>query len=121
LTPVIVVTTKSDSSAAWGFAYQAAGASVNVDQSIVLTANIGDVISIEANGTHPLWFYQGTSTSCVVSGATSNFTYTISASGTYYFHCGEHGNNCGGTTGTHFNNICGSTTCTAMAGIINVP
>jgi plastocyanin len=119
-TPVILVTTKSDGSAAWGFAYQAAGATVNADQSLVLTANVGDVISIEANGTHPLYFYQGTSASCVVSGATSNFTYTIPASGTYYFHCGNHGNSCGGT-GTHGNVICGSTSCTAMAGVINVP
>ena len=116
-TPAIMITTKSDGSSSTGFAYQAAGATVNADQSIVLSANVGDVISIQANGTHPLYFYKAGAGSCVVSGSATNFTYTIPSSGTYYFHCGNHGANCGGTG----NNTCTSTTCTAMAGVINVP
>ncbi|HVM33542.1 MAG TPA: hypothetical protein VMU88_10440 [bacterium] len=119
-TPAIVFTTKSDGSSATGFAYSAAGATVNADQSLVLSAQVGDVISIEANGTHPLYFYQSGAGSCVVTARTTNFTYTIPSSGTYYFHCGNHGNNCGGT-GTNGNVTCSSTSCTAMAGVINVP
>jgi heme/copper-type cytochrome/quinol oxidase subunit 2 len=116
-TPIIFVTTISNGSSATGFSYAASGATINVDQSINLTANVGDVIQIEASTTHPLWFYQGTSTTCITSGATSDVTYTFTASGTYYFHCGNHGATCGGLG----NGACGSTSCTAMAGIITVP
>ncbi len=119
-TPAIFVSTESNSSSATGFSYTASGATVNADQSIALIANVGDVIQIEANGTHPLYFYKGGAGSCVVSGSTVNLTYTFPASGTYYFHCGNHGNNCGGT-GFNGNTTCSSTSCTAMAGSITVP
>ena len=118
-TPAIFVTTESNGSSATGFSYTASGATVNADQSIALTANVGDVIQIEANGTHPLYFYKGGAGSCIATAQTSNFTYTFPASGTYYFHCGNHAANCGGSG--NGNITCSSTTCTAMAGTITVP
>jgi hypothetical protein len=119
-TPAIFVSTTFNTSAALDYSYTASGATVNADQSIALTANVGDVIQIDANSTHPLYFYKAGAGSCVVSGAESPFTYTFPASGTYYFHCGNHGNNCGGI-GNNGNDTCTSTTCTAMAGVITVP
>ena len=104
-------------SAGLGYSYSCSGATVNVDQSIAFNANVGDVLDLPGQALHPLWFYQGTSTSCIYSGITSNQPFTITGSGTYYFHCGNHAQNCGGVG----NSACGSTSCTAMAAVVTVP
>lgn len=87
--------------------------------SLSLTAHVGDTIVLPANGTHPLYFDNG-STSCLVvggvtvSGTTSGpITYVFPAAATYYFHCGNHARTCSATA-------CGSTDCTAMAGTVTV-
>jgi plastocyanin len=81
---------------------------------LTVTARVGDTIIFTANGTHPLRFDAGTAT-CIYAGVTANQTYPVTATGTYYFHCQNHGSGCSGG-----NSACGSTSCTAMAGVLTV-
>ena len=115
----ITVSTASSGLSSTGFIYTAPGVTNSVGGPLNLTANVGDTIILPANSTHPLWFDNGSATCLVTGGTTSGpVTYTFPSTGTYRFHCGNHGSGCGGTG--NGNPICGSTTCTAMAGTITV-
>jgi plastocyanin len=78
-----------------------------------ITAHVGDKIALPANATHPLYFDNGTSTCIYTDATTTPAVYTFSSAGTYYFHCRQHATGC--TT-----NLCGSTSCSAMAGVVAV-
>jgi len=81
---------------------------------LTLTAHVGDTIIFPGSTTHPLYFDAGTAT-CIFSNKTAPQTYVFPATGTYYFHCGNHGSGCSAG-----NAACGSTNCTAMAGKVTV-
>jgi hypothetical protein len=114
----ITVTTGGNSSAANGYSYFVSGITNNPDQSLSLTAHVGDTIIIPSSqGFHPLYFDNG-SVTCIFTAATNSasaVTYTFPTTGSYYFHCGNHAATCGPPLGA-----CGYTNCTAMAGKIKV-
>jgi hypothetical protein len=93
--------------------YNATGFSNAGNGVLNVTARVGDTIIIQASGTHPLYFDQG-STTCISGTPSVPVTYTFPSSGTYYFHCGNHASGCS------FQTSCGSTNCTAMAGVVVV-
>jgi len=109
------VGTASSGLSSTGFIYTSSAGSNGAGGLLTIsTAHVGDVIQLPGSGTHPLYFDAGSST-CIYMGSTSNQTYTFPSTGTYYFHCGNHGSGCAGGNG-----VCGSTTCTSMAGVVQV-
>lgn len=111
----ITVSTGTSGASATGYVYTSAAGSNGPDGFLSLTASVGNTIVLPGSSLHPLYFDAGSST-CIYSNVTSNQTYVLAAAGTYYFHCGNHAVNCGGGG----NGVCGSTTCTAMAGKVTV-
>ncbi len=111
----IMVSTGTNSSSASGYSYFVGGVTNNSDGSLSLSAHVGDTIILPSStGFHPLYFDPG-STTCIASGTSNSpVTYIFPATGTYYFHCGNHGRTCSPL------GACGYTTCTAMAGRITV-
>lgn len=102
-----------------GYYYQAAGFTNDSTTGVLhVTAHVGDTVVLpNVNGFHPLYF-DGGSTTCLYNGSgdpATSFTYTFPSTGTYYFHCGFHAANCSQGLGS-----CGSTNCTALAGVITV-
>jgi hypothetical protein len=110
----ISVSTGSSGASATGFIYSSTSGSTGGAGVLSLTAHVGDTINLPGSGLHPLYFDNGTST-CIYTAATTNQSYVIPATGTYYFHCGNHATTC--SAGLLF---CGSTNCSAMAGILTV-
>ena len=105
-----------------GYYYQASGFSNDTSTGVLnLTAHVGDTVILpdQPGNFHPLYFYLNSSSTCLYStvggSAVTTYSYTFPSAGTYYFHCGIHAQNCGGTTAS-----CGSLTCTALAGVITV-
>lgn len=91
--------------------YSSTSGSVGAGNVVMLTAHVGDAISLPGSGTHPLYFYNGST--CVYSADTSSHVYTFPSTGTYNFHCGNHAATCTTTT-------CSATNCTQMAGVVTV-
>jgi len=110
----ISVSTASSGTSSTGYIYTSSSGSNGSGGLLSLTAHVGDTINLPGSSFHPLYFDAGSST-CIYSGATSNQSYTFSATGTYYFHCGNHASGCSAGNG-----VCGSTNCSAMAGIVTV-
>lgn len=110
----IMVSTAPSSSSSTGYIYTSSSGSNGSGGVLSITAHVGNVIALPGNTTHPLYFDAGSST-CIYSGSTSSQTYTFNSTGTYYFHCGNHASGCSGGNGA-----CGSTNCSAMAGIVTV-
>ncbi|HJT24256.1 MAG TPA: hypothetical protein VJ873_06745 [bacterium] len=110
----ITVSTGSSSSSVSGFIYTSSSGTNGTGGVLSLTAHVGDVIILPGSSFHPLYFDGGTST-CIYTAATTNQTYTFPSTGIYYFHCGNHASGC--STG---NGACGSTNCSAMAGFVTV-
>lgn len=104
----------SSGSSVSGFIYTNASGTNGTGGLLSLTAHVGDVISLPGSSFHPLYFDAGTST-CIYTASTSTQMYTFPAAGTYYFHCGNHASGCSPNNAT-----CGSTSCTAMAGVVTV-
>jgi hypothetical protein len=104
-----------------GYYYQASGFPNDTSTGTLnLMAHVGDTVILpdQPANFHPLYFYLGSSSTCLYSTAGSGsttYSYTFPSTGIYYFHCGIHAQNCGGTTAS-----CGSLTCTALAGVITV-
>lgn len=113
----ITVNTQSSSDNSQGYIYVSSAGTNNTGAGglLSLSAHVGDSIILPANGTHPLWFDNGTSTCLVTGGDTSGpVTYTFPSTGTYNFHCGNHGG-C-----TPSDGACGLSTCSAMVGVVTV-
>lgn len=110
----ITVSTAGSGLSVSGFIYTCSIGTNGSGGLLTLSAHVGDTIDLPGSGTHPLYFDAGSST-CIYTGASSNQSYTFTATGTYYFHCGNHASGC--STG---NGACGSTNCTAMAGVVTV-
>lgn len=110
----ITVGTGSSGASASGYIYTSSSGSNGTGGLLTLTARVGDTVNLPGSSFHPLYFDAGSST-CIYQGATSNQSYTFTATGTYYFHCGAHASGCSAGNG-----VCGSTSCTAMAGVITV-
>ncbi len=109
----ITVSAASSGSSATGYIYtSSSGGSTGTGGLLTIAAHVGNVVIIQGSSFHPLYFDNGTS-ACIATGATGSVTQTLAA-GTYYFHCSAHATSCTNDTG------CGSTNCSAMAGIINV-
>jgi hypothetical protein len=110
----ITVSTGSSGSSATGYIYTSSSGSNGTGGLLSLTAHVGNVIILPGSSLHPLYFDNGSST-CIYMGAAVQETYTFPATGTYYFHCGNHATSCSAGNGA-----CGSTNCSAMAGVITV-
>lgn len=91
--------------------YSSTSGTVGAGNVVMLTAHVGDSISLPGSVTHPLYFYDGTT--CVYTADTSSHVYSFASTGTYYFHCGNHAATCSAGT-------CSATNCTQMAGIVTV-
>lgn len=114
-TPVVItVGTGSSGLSSTGFIYTSTSGTNGTGGILNLTAHVGYIIHLPGSSFHPLYFDAGSST-CIFTAATSNQTYTFPATGTYYFHCGNHASGCSAGNGA-----CGSTNCSAMAGVITV-
>ena len=96
------------------YIYRSTSGSNNGSYVLILTAHVGDTINLPGSSLHPLYFDAGTNT-CIYSNAQSNQSYTFTATGTYYFHCGNHASGC-----SMGNGACGSTNCVNMAGVVTV-
>jgi hypothetical protein len=100
-----------------GYYYTASGFSNNTTTGVLnLTAHVGDTVILPTAGIHPLYLDAGTST-CIYSGINTGVSqsYNFTSTGIYYFHCGFHAQNCSAGLAS-----CGSTNCTALAGVITV-
>jgi hypothetical protein len=100
-----------------GYYYSAPSFTNNTSNGLLsVTARVGDTIALPSVGSlHPLYFYNNMAATCIFNNvnATQTNNYTFLSAGTYYFHCGFHAQNC--TLGS-----CNSTSCTALAGVVNV-
>jgi hypothetical protein len=110
----IMVSTASSTTSSTSYIYTSASGTNSTGGVLSLTAHVGDTIVLPGSTFHPLYFDHGTST-CIFMGSTSQQSYVFPSTGTYYFHCGNHGSGC--STG---NGGCGSTNCSAMAGQVSV-
>ena len=110
----IMVSTGTSGASATGYIYISGSGSNGTGGLLSLSAHVGDAIVLPGSSIHPLYFDQGT-TSCIYMAATSQQTYVFPSTGTYYFHCGNHGSGC-----SMGNAACGSTNCTSMAGQVMV-
>jgi len=118
-TITVSITSGSLGGAYAGYYYLASGFSNDATTGVLnLTAHVGDTVVLpNVNGFHPLYFDNG-STTCLFNGSgnpANSYTYTFPSVGLYYFHCGFHAQNCSLGLAS-----CGSTNCTALAGVITV-
>lgn len=111
----------SSGSSATGYIYTLTGGTNGTGGLLTFSAHVGDTVNLPSSSYHPLYFDNGSTTCLTVGGSlisgytNGTITYVFPAAGTYYFHCGYHATGC-----TPSNASCGSTSCNALAGMVNV-